>query len=340
MRISTNFFHNNSFTAINNHQNSILEIQEKLNSGKRVNRPSDDPVATPQIHALNTTMNSLTQFETNGEYASSQLTLEETQMDSAIEVTQRARELAIQMMNETYSPSNRQATAQEIGQLIDHLASLMNSVNSEGELLFGGSKGTADRAFVGDAPNSGALQPGNEYFSYIGNPNAGVDFDARANFGARFVQIGFDPDHKSNPNDEGDPSRVRISDQGGRVFGITGATSLPPGVDPSLINVLVELKDNLDQGLQPPAQIGDDLLKSIQDMSIEAAKIGSRQNKIEAVMNTGQDITLALKERRSDIEDQDVVEGITDLTRSQTALQMAQQVFTRVQGLSLFDYLR
>jgi len=101
MRISTNLFHMQSFASIEKHQNSVLAIQEKLTTGQRVNRPSDDPIATSQINALNTTMNTLDQFAKNGDYAKSMLSYEETQMDSAVEATQRVRELTIQMMNET-----------------------------------------------------------------------------------------------------------------------------------------------------------------------------------------------------------------------------------------------
>jgi len=339
MRISTYQFQSTSFDTINKHQNNLLDIQEKLSTGKRVNKPGDDPVATSQIHSLNKTMNTIAQYEKNGQYAKSQLALEEVQIDTAISVSHRARELTIQMMNETYTPEQRQAAGQEIGQIIKHLANIMNSTNSEGELLFAGNNVNDGKAFVSDPANSGGLQAGNEYFAYIGSANAGADYDERANFGSRFVQIGFDSDNKISPNDKGDPSRVRITDNGGDVFGIPGATSLPPGVDKNLINVLVQLKDSLDQGHQPPAEIGEDLLLSTKTMSRQLAEIGSRQNRIETQYDSGQSFRLSLEERRSTIEDQDVVAGISEFTRHQSALQMAQQVFTRVQSMSLFDYL-
>lgn len=340
MRVSTNQFLANSFASINKHQNDILAIQEKLSSGKRVNRASDDPIGTAQINAINKTINTIAQYEKNGQYAKSQLLFEEVQIDSAVNITQRARELTIQMMNETYTVENRQAAGVEIGHLIDHLASIMNSTNSQSELLFAGNNVNAESAFVSDTINSAGLQPGNQYFAYIGSTNAGAEYDERANFGGRFIQVAFDADNKLSPNDLGDPSRVRITDQGARVFGIDSVTSLPAGVDPSLINVLVELKNNLDQGLQPPAEIGEDLFTSIKGMSTQLAEIGGRVNKIESLHDAGQEFIIALKERLSTIEDQDLVRGITNLTRSQTALQMAQQVFTRVQSMSLFDYLR
>ncbi len=339
MRISTNLFHMQSFASIEKHQNSVLAIQEKLTTGQRVNRPSDDPIATSQINALNTTMKTLDQFEKNGEYAKSMLSYEETQIDSGVDAVQRARELAIQMMNETYTPEQRQATGEEIGQLIDHLANLMNSTSSEGELLFGGNVVSADAAFVEDTVNP-ATATGLSYYAYIGSTNAGAEYNEEANYGGRFVQIGFDSDDKLNPDDNGDPSRVRVTDNGSEVFDIPGATSLPAGVDRNLLNVMVQLKDYLDQGLQPPAEIGDDLQQSVIEMSNALSQVGSRQNRIENQYDAGQEFRIALDERRSKLQDQDVVEGISEFTMKQNALQMAQQVFSQVQGMTLFDYLR
>lgn len=341
MRISTNQFHTLSFNSINKHQNDVMDMQEKLTTGNRVNRPSDDPVVTSQIHSLKNAVNSLSQFEKNGEFAKSQLSLEETQISTAVDLTQRARELTIQMMNGTYTAGDRQSTAKEIDQIIKHLTGIMNSNNSEEELLFAGNNVDAAAAFVADPANSAALQPGNEYYAYIGSANAGAQFDDRANFGARFVQIGFDNDQTVAPDDKGDSSRVRITDNGAKVFNVPGgATSLPPGVDPNILNVLVGLKDSLDQGNPPPDAIADDLLSAIKGLSTQEAEIGSRQNRIQIQAEAGQTFSIALQERRVGLEEMDVVEGISKLTSSQNALQMAQQVFMRVQEMSLFNYLR
>lgn len=360
MRISTNQFHTQSFSSINKHQNDILDIQEKLSTGNRVNKPGDDPVATTQIHSLNKTINTISQFEKNGEYAKSQLDLEETAISDTVESLQRARELTIQMMNDTYTPSNRLATAQEIGQIIDHVKNMMNYRNSEGESIFAGND--VDQVpFVADTNNydNTAAVPAptapdaafNEFFTYIGGAQAATGTATgqilTANFGARFVQIGFDSDNKHQPDDLGDPSRVRISDNGNQVFQIPGgATSLAKyddGAgnvpDNNVLNVLIELKRNLEAGVAPPDEIADDLHSSITQLSEVRAQIGGRQNRIQSQYDAGQAFTLSLEERRMNIEEQDVVEGISELTQKQNALQMAQQVFIRVQDLSLFNYL-
>ena len=342
MRISTNLFHSQGLQSIQKHQQDVLETQLQLSTGKRINAPGDDPVALNQIHSLNRTMDSIEQYAKNGEFAKSSLVFEETAIEDTTNSLQRARELTIQMLNGTYTPEDRQATGKEVEQIILQVQNMMNYRNSEGELIFAGSSVFAEKAFVEDVNNPG-------YYAYIGSPNAAGQVesdgvtpveDPLANYGSRFVQIGFDDDNKLAPGDAGDASRVRISDNGQKVFGITTTTAFTGTPDQNILNVLVELKNALNAGLEPPAGIADDLKAGIDQLSQVRAEIGGRQNRIETQFDAGESFKLALEERRMQLEDMDIVAGVTELTKSQNALQMAQQVFSRVQDMSLFNYLR
>jgi len=342
MRISTNLFHSQGYQSIQKHQQDVLDMQVKLSTGKRVNAPGDDPVALNQIHSLNRTMSSIEQYAKNGEFAKSQLVIEETAVSDSIDSLQRARELTIQMLNGTYTPEDRQATGKELEQIIEQVKNMMNFRNSEGELIFAGSSVFAEKAFVEDVNNPG-------YYAYIGSNNAigqvesdGVTlvYDELASYGSRFVQIGFDDDHMASPDDSGDPSRVRISDNGEKVFNVATTTAFTGTPDRNILNVLVELKNALNAGLEPPAGIADDLKEGIDNLSLIRSEIGGRQNRIESQFDAGESFKIALEERRMGLEDMDIVEGITELTKYQNSLQMAQQVFTRVQDMSLFNYLR
>lgn len=332
MRISTNQFHSQGVNSIQNHQEDILKTQLQLSTGKRVNAPGDDPVALAQINALNRTMDTIDQYAKNGDYAKSQLVLEETALSDTVSSLQRARELAIQMMNDTYTADNRKQTGAEVGQIIEQVRNMMNFSNSEGEKIFAGSNVNVTEAYLSDPGNPG-------YYTYVGNPNAGAAYDELANYGSRFVQIGFDDNNYLNPDDLGDSSRVRITDNGSKVFKVDGA-SLPAGVDPNILNVLVEFKAQLDAGNPPTGAVVDDMDSAIDNLSQVLAEVGGRQNRIESQFDAGETFKLALEERRMNLEEMDIVQGITDLTKQQNALQMAQQVFTRVNDMSLFNYLR
>ncbi|WP_373018315.1 flagellar hook-associated protein FlgL [Thiomicrorhabdus sp.] len=344
MRISTNMFHSQGLSAIQTHQKNVLDSQLQMSSGKRVNNPSDDPVANSQIHGLKSMISTIEQYAKNGTFAKTQLVQEETAITDTVSSLQRARELGIQMLNDTYNADNRKATAEELGQIIDQVSNMMNYTNSEGEKLFAGNSVNAELAFVEDPNNPG-------YFAYIGSTNAigqvatdgSAVYDPLANYGSRFVQIGFDADNKVNPDDFGDPSRVRVSDNGDKVFQVPNVQTTFSGTgtqDANILNVLVEFKNALAAGLPPPESVISDIDSSITQLSQVRAEIGGRQNRIQTQYDTGESFKMALEERRSGLEDADALKGITDLTKNQNALSIAQQVFSQVQGMTLFNYLR
>jgi len=355
MRISTSLFHSQGFQSIQKHQQDVLDMQLKLSTGKRINAPGDDPVALNQIHSLNRTMSSIDQYAKNGDYAQTQLVLEETSIEDTINSLQRARELGIQMLNGTYSDENKKSTAAEIDQIIQQVQNMMNYTNSEGEKIFAGSSVQVDKAFIED-PN----YPG--YYTYVGSPNAATDpnYEELALYGSRFVQIGFDDDNRIEANDQGDASRVRISDNGAAVFAVdstlnTANLDSTTGVDNNILNVLVNMSNLLKGGASQPIAVEppnpasapptlDDVVgafdMAIDNLSLVRAEVGGRQNRIEAQFDAGESFKLALQEQKMNLEDMDIVEGITELTKYQNSLQMAQQVFTRVQDMSLFNYLR
>ncbi|QCU90483.1 flagellin [Thiomicrorhabdus sediminis] len=356
MRISTNLFHNQGINSIQKHQEAILDSQLKLSTGKRINVPSDDPVAMNQAHSIKRTISIIEQNARNGEFAQAQLVLEETSISNTVESLQRARELSIQMLNGTYNQNDRVATAEEIDQIILQVRNMMNYETSEGEQLFAGNVVLAERAYIED-PN----YPG--YYTYIGSPNANTapEYEPQALYGARHVQIGFDDDNELSPDDKGDASRVRITDNGAKVFAadrnMDNANIDPTtGVDNNILNVLVSFSkvlkgeadltqmavENGDPVNAVPTldDIADQLNDSINGMTLVRAEIGGRMTRIETQYDAGQSFKIALEEHRVNLEETDVVTEISNLTKYQSALQMAQQVFSQLKDMSLFNYLR
>ena len=69
------------------------------------------------------------------------------------------------------------------------------------------------------------------------------------------------------------------------------------------------------------------------------SSIGARFNTITASRDLHEDLSLQLKAVRSDIEDLDFSEAVSDLAYQSFVLEAAQQSFIRINGLSLFDRL-
>jgi flagellar hook-associated protein 3 FlgL len=70
------------------------------------------------------------------------------------------------------------------------------------------------------------------------------------------------------------------------------------------------------------------------------AAVGARMNVVDTQENLNEDFTLNLTKTLSSIEDLDFAEAVSLLQQQLIGLEAAQAAFVRVQGLSLFDYLR
>jgi flagellar hook-associated protein 3 FlgL len=93
------------------------------------------------------------------------------------------------------------------------------------------------------------------------------------------------------------------------------------------------LSFSLDRGLA-------DLDQSLNKLTELKSAIGGRQNTIDSQLESNASLTDQLTKARSTLEDADPVEAISNLARYSQALEAAQQAFVKVQGLSLFNYLR
>lgn len=83
----------------------------------------------------------------------------------------------------------------------------------------------------------------------------------------------------------------------------------------------------------------EDLDQAMASIDNQRALVGSRMNSAESALNTHDALSLQFKESLSSLKDLDYAEASAQLAQQLTALQAAQSVFVKVQGLSLFNYL-
>jgi flagellar hook-associated protein 3 FlgL len=69
------------------------------------------------------------------------------------------------------------------------------------------------------------------------------------------------------------------------------------------------------------------------------AGIGARMKEVESLGSVNEDLKLQYQQTLAQLQDLDYAKTITDLTRKQTDLQAAQQSFSRISGMSLFNYI-
>lgn len=308
MRISTSWAHQTSVNSMLNQQARLQQIQMQLSSGKKLLTPSDDPIAAGRVIDLKQSIAENEQYQSTIDSARNHLSMEEGVLKSAGDVLQRLNELGIQGLNDANSASDRAAIADEMDQLGEQLLGLANTQTLNGDYMFGGFKNTS-APFSKDTGNPGA-------YTYAGDSNL------------RSVQI--------------DKSRQIVdNDIGSDVFGMpTGTTGSVPA--PGSINNIFEAIDKFSADLranQPNSGSLDDIKRSLDKVINVRSSVGVRLNALDRQEEINGDTTLEMQSILSQTEDLDYADAISQFSQQSVSLQAAQQTFSQVKKLTLFNYL-
>lgn len=406
MRISSNQFQKIAIDSMLEQQSKLSKVQQQVGTGRKIAKPSDDPVAAAKIVKLNDILKSADQFQSNIVAARSRLTLEESALADVVNVYHRIRELVIQANNASQTNETRGFISEEIGQLLEEVVGLANATDSTGEFLFSGNKG--------------------KFKPFSKNNEGGYDY--LGDDGQRSIQIG--PRRQVAINDSGSDVFREIRDGNGRFNILEGRTNTGSGVaDPGAVTgqydqgtyaIVFEQPDSLnpdapvtygvvdDKGqivipqgqpytegatidfagihtyVKGKPEPGDyfvirpayhqDIFKTIHDYAADLklarnsdadfarlnnhsnriivamdealgqvleirSNVGARLNALESQENINDSVKIQVREILSNVEDLDYGKAVSELNLKLTGLQASQKAFTRVQDISLFDYI-
>ncbi len=163
MRVATRSFYQAVQERILRLTEDLKRVNEKISSGKNVNRPSDDPLSLIDGLNLKTGLSQLEQYQRNMKKGESWLNLSESVLSQTLDLVNRAQEIAIQMASDTQSPETRTYGATEVGHLLDQAISLGNT-RLGGSYIFSGYR-------TSTAPFSKVTLGGMETAQYHGDEN-------------------------------------------------------------------------------------------------------------------------------------------------------------------------
>jgi len=300
MRISTAQIQSQGTAAILDRFSDLAKTQLQLSTGRRMLQPSDDPIGAIQVLPLKEMVARHEQYGRNSDTAETRLILEDSTLGVVTNLLTRVSELAIQGNNEALNAADRAAIAQELRQ---DLAALMSSANTK--------DGTGEYIFAGDNVDTAPI---------LENP-AGT-FSYTGDAGQRNLQIG--AIRQLPVGDSGDVVFMNIPFSGG------GSQSLFETID----TLITDMEANT-----PNTTVLQDLQSAMDNVLTTRARVGARLNAIDTQRVITDELILRSQQTIGDIEDLDMVEAISRLNLELVGLQASQQAFTRIQNLSLFNYL-
>lgn len=300
-RITQESLNRTTLSNINLNYKKIQGIQEKLSSGKQINRPSDDPSGTRKVLGLRAEELQVQQFLDNTETAKEQINYTSNTLESIQELFSKIKNLAIQAGNDTLGQSDRNIIANELDELLGSVLQNANTDNN-GRYIFSGTK-TLTSAFTATRDSNGNITS----VSYNGN-NEEIKY-----------QIG--PD-----------TFIQVNLPGGKLFQDNKAFS-------TLISLRDALKASTFDSTAF-SNLRNTFDTATNALSTEITKFGAKANRLEMTTNSLENSQTALKELISYTEDADVASLIVDLQHQENVLQSSLKTGAMVIQQTLLDFLR
>lgn len=147
MRISTRQSFDSGIDRLQQRQRELQESQQKLTSGKRVERASDDPAAAARAERALAAIGRQEANQRALDASRNVLTLTEGALGDVNDLLQEARETMVAAGNASYSDAERASLAERLRSLREQLLVAANRSDGTGGYLFAG-QGAAEPPFV------------------------------------------------------------------------------------------------------------------------------------------------------------------------------------------------
>lgn len=143
-----------TFANLQTSLDRLQNLQERLSSGKRVERPSDDPTSVDAALRYRSQLARSEQHQRSIDDAQGWLGSADTALSGANNLLQQVHDLVLQGMNGATSATSRNALATQVDEIAQSLQSIANT-RYAGRPIFGGTAGTdvaysATGQYVGD----------------------------------------------------------------------------------------------------------------------------------------------------------------------------------------------
>lgn len=142
MRITQQMLLNNSIYTLSTSVSRLVELETMMSSGKRISKPSDDPIGTQQVLAYNTQLSEIEQYLETINLGNARLATYESNLSSINTFLTSAKEIALTMASDDTAAAGDVAWESELAQLeglIDQIIEIGNT-KSGGQYIYSGQR--------------------------------------------------------------------------------------------------------------------------------------------------------------------------------------------------------
>jgi flagellar hook-associated protein 3 FlgL len=300
MRITNSITTQKALRTMQQGQRDIARASDRVTTGLRFSRVSEDPNAAGQVMRTSGSLRALDQYRRNVDAATARASAEEGALNELTTVLTRATELGIAQATGTATPATRRIAKAEVDQLLRFAVGLGNTRYVDA-YLFGGTQASTP-PFAVDETDPAALA-----FTTT-DPTGGLQVEISAG------------------------QMLGTTHDGTEVFG-----SATDGALAALRDLSAALGADDQAGITAAMADVRTALDSTQSL---IGDVGARMSQLEVTGANLNALEITLTTFKSDLQEVDFEQAVTELVGRQTAFQAAMLATSKVMGMNLTDYVR
>lgn len=360
MRIADKMQYNQVQANLAKNRSDMAELQNQAATQKRINKPSDDPLASARVLGSRTEERGSLQFIKNINNAKSFLEFSDQSLAELSETLVRAKELALsQASDASSSPETRQVTALEIEQIYNQVVQIGNRKLGE-RYIFGGTqtqnqpfnpygeyRGNSDDMKVQIHKDSFvALNvPGSKIFMGKGLSGDGVARSSQSTPRTVEELQNYRDEERELQEVEKEKEEHYVQTRGpasyGRAERFKANDPVTNDLGINLFQLLKGLEVSLRTNDKDAVQASlDSLDQAISQVVLTRSEVGSRIMAINNTLDTIQKGVVDNKIAASQLEDADVFQVISDINKTDSALRATLETSGKMIQPSLLDFLK
>lgn len=363
MRVTDRMGYDQVTRNLQKNRSEMVDLQNQAATQKRVNKPSDDPIAAARVLANRTEERGSKQFVKNIDIARSFLEFSDQSLGELSETMMRLKELAIQQANDaSASPETRRVVAEEVQQTFNQAVQIGNRKLGE-RYIFGGHKTTtAPFTTAGDYKgDDGDLKihinkdafvamnlPGDKIFLGRGVGDDGIIRPKAETPKTTDELIEYQQDERlreeQNLMRQKDELPMRGPASASSSIEHKFVESKSPETDSQGVNILQAIKDfeialRVNDKEQIQSSI-DSIDQALSQVIHARAQVGARIQVLNHTTDSLQKAIVDNKSNASALEDADLLQVVSDITRTDSTLKATLETSGRVVQPSLLDFLK
>ncbi|MDP1510232.1 flagellar hook-associated protein FlgL [Paenibacillus sp. CMAA1739] len=300
IRVTSGMTSMQTLSNLNRNYSNMDKMENQISTGRKLNKPSDDPVGVTYALRYRAELASNEQFQTNADAAVSWLDFTDSTMQQAQEVMKRLKELTVQASSGTVDEAGLNSIKLEVDQLKGQMTNIGNS-QIRGKYIFNGQ-------------------------NYDKQPYvlSGTVTD--------YSQI--DPDTGAIQYSVGDQDPFQVNTSGSEFF---GASTDSDNVFKVMDNLTAALTSGDHNAVS--VQLTN-IESRTNKMQASLSEVGARTNRVQLVQARLTDRNLNLTTLQSKTEDADIASLMIKATSAQTIYQAALKSSASIMQPSLVDFMR